>query len=296
MKPLTGFFFVPVALTIASNFNTHTLVQERDNYPIDDHKVQTSDGYILTMFRMNRPIPSNKPVVFLLHGIFCSSDHFVVNGAGRALAHILVDEGFDVWLGNARGNKYSKNHATYSNLDPRFWSFEWHDIGLKDLPAMIDYILKETGSEKLHYVGHSQGATTFLVLNSMQPDYGQKTIKSAHLLAPACFLGNIRSEFRALAPIIGAPQFPGHSLRTEVLPDSPILKLICSGRNYERCKSFFNFFGGFDHKLVNRVGIFLRMFSKLISINSNHRQLWMTFFQHQLPDHHGSKYSISFKQ
>lgn len=28
-----------------------------------------------------------------------------------------------------------------------------------DLPATIDFILKKTGQEKLHYVGHSQGTT-----------------------------------------------------------------------------------------------------------------------------------------
>lgn len=28
-----------------------------------------------------------------------------------------------------------------------------------DLPATIDFILKKTGQDKLHYVGHSQGTT-----------------------------------------------------------------------------------------------------------------------------------------
>lgn len=266
MKLLTCFFFIPVALSLASNFTTRILVKEKDHYPIEDHKVQTSDRYILTMFRMNRPEPSNKPVVFLLHGIFGSSDDFMVNGAGRALAHILVEEGFDVWLGNARGNKYSKKHEFLSNIDPRFWSFDWHDIAISDLPAMWNYVLKATASEKISYIGHSQGGTTFLVLNSLYPQYGQEIIKSAHLLAPACFLGNARSDLRALAPILGASNILGNALGAEVLSDSPLLDIVCKGRNYDSlCTNLINLFGGFDYGMVNKVRMTL-LFLILVKI------------------------------
>lgn len=258
MKLLTSSFFIPVALSFASNFSSRTLVLERDHYPIEDHNVKTSDGYILTMFRMNRPEPSNRPVVFLMHGLFGSSDDYVVNGPGRSLAHILLDEEFDVWLGNARGNKYSKKHEFLSDADPRFWSFEWHDIAIRDLPAMLNYILKKTESEKLSYIGHSQGGTTFLVLNSMDPAVGLKTIRSAHLLAPACFVGNARTDLRALAPILGASNIFGNAVGAEVPADSPLLDLICKGRNYDfLCSNLINFFGGFDYEMVNKVCILL---------------------------------------
>ena len=50
------------------------------------------------------------------------------------------------------------------SLDPikdkaAFWDFDFEDMGLKDVPAEIDFILNATGKEKLTYVGHSEGTT-----------------------------------------------------------------------------------------------------------------------------------------
>lgn len=65
--------------------------------------------------------------------------------------------------------------------------FSFHEIGVLDLPAFIDYILGETGFEKLTYIGFSQGTTALLVLTSMRPEYNEKIVE-ANLLAPVAFL------------------------------------------------------------------------------------------------------------
>lgn len=71
--------------------------------------------------------------------------------------YYLYDNGYDVWMGNARGNRYSRNHTSLNpNIDGEFWNFSWHEIGMHDLPAMINYVLQETKSERLAYFGHSQ--------------------------------------------------------------------------------------------------------------------------------------------
>lgn len=96
-----------------------------------------------------------------------------------SIGYILADEGLDVWFGNNRGNRYSLNHTTLnpfgtSKERSRYWSFSWHEIGVLDLPAMIDYVLAETEQTKLQYIGHSQGTTAFFVMTAQHPEYNHK--------------------------------------------------------------------------------------------------------------------------
>lgn len=82
------------------------------------------------------------------------------------------------------------------DTDPEFWTFSWHEIGIHDLPAMIDYVLLQTGFKKIGYFGHSQGTTTFWVLASMHPEYNEK-ITMMHALAPVAFMRHVK------APLLG---------------------------------------------------------------------------------------------
>lgn len=103
-------------------------------------------------------------------------------------------------MGNARGNTYSRHHVTIKPEKSKFWKFSWHEIGYYDMPAMIDYVLKETGKAKIHYIGFSQGTIVFWVMASMRPEYNDKII-SMQALAPVGYVGNIRSPLiKAIAP------------------------------------------------------------------------------------------------
>lgn len=164
---------------------------KNDGYPVETHTAITSDKYILTLHRIP-PKNSNSPVIFLMHGLSSSSSDFVILGPKRALAYKLSDAGYDVWMGNARGNTFSRKHEILSPYTPVFWRFSWNEIGIYDLPAMIDYILEKTQNQQIHYIGHSQGTTTLLVLLSEKPEYNNK-LQSAHLLAPAAFMGHMKS-------------------------------------------------------------------------------------------------------
>jgi lysosomal acid lipase/cholesteryl ester hydrolase len=52
----------------------------------------------------------NKPVIILQHGFLDSFLFWLING-DKSLAFRLVDSGYDVWINNSRGNRFSKEHA-----------------------------------------------------------------------------------------------------------------------------------------------------------------------------------------
>lgn len=117
------------------------------------------------------------------------------------LGYLLADQGYDVWMSNARGNYYSRKHVS---IDPddggKFWKFSWHEIGYYDLPASIDYILEKSGKEKIHYIAHSQGTAIFYVMASSKPEYNSK-ISLMQSLAPVAYTSHMKSKFiRFVAP------------------------------------------------------------------------------------------------
>uniref|UniRef100_A0A1B0DJ51 Lipase n=1 Tax=Phlebotomus papatasi TaxID=29031 RepID=A0A1B0DJ51_PHLPP len=174
----------------------------QNGYPVENHVVTTSDGYVLTMHRIPHgkvPDDTKRPVVFLQHALFSSSADWVVVGPARALGYLLADHGYDVWMGNARGNTYSREHEILDPNSEEFWDFSWHEIGIYDLSAMLDYVTTNTGLAKVHYVGHAQGVTSLLVLLSILTDYNNYFL-SISALSPVAYMYHCKSPImRALA-------------------------------------------------------------------------------------------------
>ncbi|XP_050302224.1 lipase 1-like [Anthonomus grandis grandis] len=147
-------------------------------YSSETHQVQTEDGYLLTLHRIPYQRDSARPYkgpILLGHGVLCSSADWIVNG-NQSLGIILAQNGYDVWMGNNRGNTYSRRHVS---LDPEknskeFFAFSYHEMGKYDLPAMVDYVLKHSNVLKIPYVGFSEGATQFWVMMSERPQYNDK--------------------------------------------------------------------------------------------------------------------------
>ncbi|XP_078170815.1 lipase 1 isoform X2 [Carex rostrata] len=128
-------------------------------YPCTEHTVETKDGFILSV--QNIPYGKNAlrkkrgPPVYLQHGLFQGGDAWFINSCEQSLGYILADNGFDVWVGNVRGTRWSKNHASYNVHDKEFWDWSWQELAQYDLLATLSYINLETQS-KVIYVGHSQ--------------------------------------------------------------------------------------------------------------------------------------------
>ncbi|CAH0560008.1 unnamed protein product [Brassicogethes aeneus] len=235
---------------------------ESEGYPSETYEVTTEDGYILTLHRIplgKNAKKSNGKVAFLQHGILSSSCDWIITGSSKGLAYILADEGYDVWMGNARGNRYSRNHTTLNpDKDSKFWKFSWHQIGAIDLPTMIDFVLEKTGVPSVYYAGHSQGTTSFFVMTSFKPEYNEK-IKVQVSLAPIGFMNHMTSPFfRILAfwgkplglllDLIGVDEFlPNNafmdSFGSVICGDHSITQILCENVLFALC--------GFSNKEMN---------------------------------------------
>ncbi|KAH9793466.1 Lipase [Citrus sinensis] len=183
-----------------------TMVKPQD-YACEEHQVMTKDGYIISVQRIpvgrSGGAPGDRPPVLLQHGLLGDGSSWVLLPPDQALAFVLADNEFDVWLANTRGTTYSLGHSSLSPQDKIFtwfslvyWNWSWDELVSDELPAMFQYVYNETG-QKRHYVGHSQGSLIALgALSNQQP---LNMWKSAALLAPVSYLNQISSNLVRLA-------------------------------------------------------------------------------------------------
>ncbi|KAF8638042.1 hypothetical protein AX16_010674 [Volvariella volvacea WC 439] len=163
-------------------------------YTYEEHVVLTKDGYLLGLHRLpskagekrsNPGTSTGKPVVYLHHGLLMNSEIWVcVTEAERALPFVLVENGYDVWFGNNRGNKYSKKSLHHSPNSNKFWDFCIDDFAWHDIPDSIDYILNITKAPTLSYIGFSQGSAQAFAALSIHPHLNKK-VNVFIALAPA---------------------------------------------------------------------------------------------------------------
>ena len=74
-------------------------------------------------------------------------------------------------------------------------------MGKYDIPTAVDYILKETKTEKLYYIGHSMGTTMFWVALNENPSLKEK-IALMIGMGPVAKVQYMISPLRFLAPFI----------------------------------------------------------------------------------------------
>jgi len=234
------------------NFNE---LANSKGYLVEDHEVITEDGYILKLHRLilpkekeeknsnsnpnsNTNLDNKSQSILLMHGIFDSSEGWILNDKENSVAFKLTNSGYDVWLGNSRGNKYSRNHKflkeveikdknknknkisnsqeniNYSffinveeskitrKLKDEFWNFSFEEMGKYDIPAFIEYIQKIKKSEKkLIYIGHSQGTVQLFSALTENLDYFKSKIKLFLALAPVGKTTNLDSPIYDLLDI-----------------------------------------------------------------------------------------------
>ena len=110
-------------------------------YPVETHTVITSDCYILEMHRIphgKNSQAATKGSILLVHGVLASSADWVMGMPEKFLGYILADAGYDVWLGNCRGNTYSRSHCSLDpDKDQEFWRFRSDFLFYFIIPIMV---------------------------------------------------------------------------------------------------------------------------------------------------------------
>ncbi|XP_075230311.1 lipase 1-like [Lycorma delicatula] len=194
-----------------------------EGFECENHLVEAEDGFLITVTRIRgKGMP-----VLINHGLFIASDAWLLRGQQKDLAFLLAENGYDVWLGDLRGNTYSNSHKTLTPNDPKFWNFSVHEMGVYDLPATIDYILSHTTYDSLQYVGHSLGTTMFFVMCSERPEYMNK-VRLMFGLAPAAFFKRSPSLLFKLARQINTLYQDSDGSGRQILPRSQLTGLPAS--------------------------------------------------------------------
>jgi len=148
------------------------------------HKIYTNDSFELTLHHcklINNNNNECKGIILLQHPLWFSSLHFILKGKESIVYKLLIN-GYDVWLGNNRGNEFTKQ---YNNNKIYNWSFQ--DMGYLDLTQIIKYInnnaCNNQNNNGIIYIGISQGSMQFISLMSTYIEY-QKYIKHSIWITP----------------------------------------------------------------------------------------------------------------
>jgi len=126
-------------------------------FSCDLHETTTKDGFVLNVQNIYTPASpeekKSRTAVILQHGLLQNSAVFVTNEES-SLAFYLAEQGYDVWLGNNRGN-HKHEHLTPDQEE--YWNWGLDELAVYDFPAIVGFVLSQVPHSRVVYVGHSQG-------------------------------------------------------------------------------------------------------------------------------------------
>ena len=135
----------------AKSLTFNGYVKDELGYPFEKHVYTTQDGYINSVFRIPGPKGTEnnigkprgeveiKPVVIYQHGLMDSAVGIIADGED-SLGLKLVNLGYDLWMNNSRGNRYSQNHMQCDNTlfdnsqeeYEQYWNYSFQEMAEYD--------------------------------------------------------------------------------------------------------------------------------------------------------------------
>ena len=137
-----------------------------DLRPCSDGFALTDDGWRLGIrhIRPEHPDPAKLPVV-LCHGLGLNATFWTITD--DHLPGQLAARGYDVFLVDMRGSGLSHRDGALGTVDARIRETFLREIGgglwtmddqaLHDVPAVLDYVCRATGRDRVNWIGHSLG-------------------------------------------------------------------------------------------------------------------------------------------
>lgn len=93
----------------------------------NSHQVVTQDGYVLSLWRisgdkayLDEP-KGTRPPVLMVNALEVDMMEWVVARPEVAHAFVLARQGYDVWLLNNRGTRFSQTHVSLNPKEKAFW-------------------------------------------------------------------------------------------------------------------------------------------------------------------------------
>lgn len=150
-----------------------------DLRPCTDGYAETEDGWRLGVrrYRPSRPDPGKLPVV-LCHGLGLNGTFWTITD--DHLPGQLAERGYEVFVPDLRGSGGSYRPGLRGTINqslmrqtplPEIGEGSWtmDDLVRYDVPAILDYVRRETGHEKVNWVGHSLGGMLMYAFLEVSP-------------------------------------------------------------------------------------------------------------------------------
>ncbi|KAM9273625.1 lipase member M-like [Morus bassanus] len=212
--------------------------------------------------------------VLLHHGLVLGGGNWVSNFPNSSLGFSLqMDARYDIWIRNSQGNTWACRHLNLSVDQEEFWDFSFHEMAVYDLPAMVGFVLRQTGQEKLFYVGHAQGSSLGFIAFSSMPQLAEK-IKLFFALAPLYTFHHVKGPVLKIAFLPDAVLkaiFGTKQLTLVGRKERATLAKTCSNLlTAEVCENEIFLIGGYNKKNLNmsRLDVYLAHFPDYTSVKT----------------------------